>query len=116
MDMSVPCLGPALRQIEIVVVTIALLAGLAGLGAGKRQPDPKYLATPLEEERKNVGGGFVGHNITTVVNAIRNSPALKAKSEFESTSALQARRSGFTDRLLFPSLKPTDLLAFDIEG
>jgi hypothetical protein len=75
-----------------------------------------YLTIPLEPEQTKLPTDFVGHDITAVVEAINNSPALKEKSEFESSPAFQARRSGFTDQPLFGDVRPAGLLAFVIEG
>ncbi len=45
----------------------------------------------MDLTRTNLGSNFVGHDITAVFDAIKNSPALKEKSEFESTSAFETR-------------------------
>lgn len=47
--------------------------------------------------------------------AVKNSPTLKEKSEFETTAAFQVRRSRFADEPLIGDLKPTGLLAFLVE-
>jgi hypothetical protein len=54
----------------------------------------------------------VGHDIKAVVEAIKNSPFLKEKSEFETTSAFETRRASFADRPLFGGVTPKTQLAF----
>jgi PDZ domain len=81
-----------------------------------KAPPPKYLTVPLDLGQTNLGADFVGHDITAVFETIRNSPALKEKSEFESTSAFQRRRSGFSDQPLFANVTPTGFFAFVVEG
>ena len=77
-----------------------------------KPPQSKYLATPLDLNKSNVGHNFMGHNITTVVEAIKSSPALKEKSEFESTSEFETRRAGFIQYPLYAGLMPSSYLGF----
>jgi hypothetical protein len=53
------------------------------------------LTASLDLNQTNLGQDFMGHDITAVAETIKNSPALKEKSEFESTSAFETRRAGF---------------------
>ena len=78
-------------------------------------PRPKYLTVPVDPRQTNLGVAFAGHDITAVVEAIKNSPSLKEKSEYESTAVFQARRSGFPDQPLFGDVKPTTVFAFVLE-
>jgi len=79
------------------------------------QPKPKYLTESLDLRQTNLGTNFLGNDIVAVVNAIKNSPVLKEKSEFESTSAFQTRRAGFIDQPLYANLVPTGHFAFIVE-
>lgn len=77
-----------------------------------KPPEPKYLTAPLDVTLMSLGPAFMGHDITALVAAIKESPALAEKSEFESTSAFEARQAGFIDHPLYASVKPTGYLGF----
>jgi len=77
---------------------------------------PKYLSTPLDLTSTNLGQGFRGHDITAVVGAIKKSPALRGKSEFESTSAFEVRKAGFVKQVLYAGLVPSGYFGFVIDG
>lgn len=79
------------------------------------QRQSKYLTAPLDLTLSNLGPAFLGHDITAIVAAIKKSPALAEKSEFESTSAFEARRAGFLDRPLYATLAPTGYLGFVVQ-
>jgi hypothetical protein len=51
-----------------------------------------------------------------VVAAIQDSPALKEKSEFESTTAFESRRTGFVNRPLYGAMTPNVYLGFVVGG
>lgn len=57
----------------------------------------------------------MGHDITAVVEAIKADPALKKKSEFETTSAFEARRAGFAERQLYANVTPSGYLGFVVD-
>jgi hypothetical protein len=71
-----------------------------------------YLAGPLDLATGNVGADFQGNDIAGLYEAIKHSPALKEKSEFETTSQFEARRQGFKDQLILGSLTAGNHLAF----
>lgn len=80
-----------------------------------QQPQPQYLTVPLDVTLSNVGAAFLGQDITAVAEAIKKSPALAEKSEFESTSAFETRRAGFLDHPLYGTVRPTGYFGFVVE-
>lgn len=79
------------------------------------KPNPSelsYLTVPLDLTLTNLGHHFMGHDITAATEAIKNSSALKEKSEFEPTSAFESRRTGFVDHPLYASVTPNGYLGF----
>jgi hypothetical protein len=76
----------------------------------------RYLTVPLDLAQTNLGADFSGHNIAAVFEAVKNSPALSKKSEFESTASFELRRSSFSKRPLFANVTPKGELAFVIEN
>jgi hypothetical protein len=76
---------------------------------------PNYLAVPLDLSQTNLGHDFVGHDIAAVVEAIKNSAALKEKSEFESTTEFENRRAAFIGQPLYASVAPNSYLAFVVD-
>jgi hypothetical protein len=54
---------------------------------------------------------YKGVDVEAICNAIRDSEALKPKSEFESSAAYSARLSGFTSTKLVTGLSPIDKIA-----
>jgi hypothetical protein len=84
----------------------------ASTSAQSSQVRPQYLKSPLDLTANNVGANFFGHDIAAIFQAVKSSPSLQEKSEFESTAVFQARRAAFVSQPLFASLLPTAHLAF----
>jgi hypothetical protein len=86
----------------------------ANTASRPKPPQPHYLTAPLDVTLTNLGPAFMGHDITTLVEAIKKSPALTDKSEFESTAAFETRRAGFVDRPLYAKVTPSGYFGFVI--
>jgi len=80
--------------------------------AKPKQPQPEFLSRSLDLDQTSVGPDFHGHDITVIMAAIKDSPALKEKSEFESTSAFETRRAGFVEKPLYGTVTPNAYLGF----
>jgi hypothetical protein len=78
----------------------------------KPAPTVNFLAGPLDLNTSNLGPNFQGNDISALYHAIKIAPALKEKSEFETTIQFVARRQGFTDKPILGTLTAKDSLAF----
>ena len=76
---------------------------------------PKFLAGPVDLDTTNVGAGFVGHDISSIFKAVKESPFLQKKTEFETTGASEARRLLFATEPIFGRLRSSHPLAFVVE-
>lgn len=88
---------------------------VAGTADGQSKPvrtARSFLVTPFDLSQTSLSPDFHGHDITAVFKAIKNSPALQEKSEFESTSAYQTRVAGFTQEVLYGSVTPNGYFGF----
>jgi len=72
----------------------------------------KYLTTPMDLGLMNLGPNFMGQDIKAVFDAIKNAPALKEKSEFETTADFEKRRAGFMEKPLYANLEPWSPMGF----
>jgi hypothetical protein len=98
------------------------------LGAGEPQGAPPrqgenadalqsgWLLGPFDVTVLSLGSSFKGHDVAAVFEAVRNSPSLKEKSEFETTPESESRQAGFSARPLFASVTPTGNVAFVVES
>jgi hypothetical protein len=75
-------------------------------------PKVTYLGSPLDLATANLGPGFQGNDISAIYEAIKNSAALKPKSEFETTTQYEARRKSFADQPIMGTLTLASALAF----
>jgi hypothetical protein len=81
-------------------------------GISKPAATVNFLAGPLDLNTSNLGPNFQGNDISALYDAIKIAPALKEKSEFETTSQFVARRQSFTDKQILGTLTAKDSLAF----
>ncbi len=104
-----------------------LILALSGTSLAQSRSNPTTPRNPKTEESKavtqqlnlnseNLGPNFRGHDVVAVFSAIKSSPWLTPKSEFESTVNFDRRRNTFVDRPLYSNLKPSDYFAFVIGG
>jgi hypothetical protein len=124
----------ALRQIliglSVAMFILSLLASVrgqskpSGVKPHSRVGHPResaavafssYLTSGLELNQTNLGSNFRGHDIESVVEAIKKSTALKEKSEFEVTSAYKARLADFERHPLYSSVMPKSAFGFVID-
>ena len=89
-------------------------AGIGSAQAKPSPPQPKFLGASLDLSQASLGPDFRGHDIIAIFEAIKTSPALKEKSEFESTAAFEARRAGIVEQPLFGRLTPSGYFGFVI--
>jgi len=75
-------------------------------------PKPKYLSDALDLATSNLGPGFQGHDIAAIYGAIKESSALKPKSEFETTAQFNTRHNSFVDRPILGNLTAGSPFAF----
>jgi hypothetical protein len=85
--------------------------------AATKSPKPNalqsnFLGNSFDLNQTNLGPDFQGHDIVSMISAIKDSSALKEKSEFESTPAFEARRAGFVEQTLYGSITSTSYLSF----
>jgi len=66
----------------------------------------------LDVTTQNVGPNFQGHDIIAVFEAIKKSPEVREKGEFETTAAFDTRRSGFSNHPLIGTTTPGDHFGF----
>jgi hypothetical protein len=75
-----------------------------------------YLAGPLDLTTSNLGPDFQGNDIAALYEAIKHSPALKEKSEFETSNQFESRRKSFQEQPILGSLTAASPLAFVLPG
>jgi hypothetical protein len=75
-----------------------------------------YLAGPLDLGTSNLGQDFQGNDIAVLYEAIKNSPAFKEKSEFETTAQFETRRQSFKNQPILGGLTTASPLAFVLPG
>ena len=80
----------------------------------KTLPAP-YSTTPINTETSPLPFGYKGNDIEAVFNAIKASPTLKDKSEFETSSEFQKRVSSFSQTPILGELTAQQSLAFALE-
>jgi hypothetical protein len=74
-----------------------------------------YLNHPIDVATSNLGPSFAGHDIKSIIEALKNAPELKPKSEFESTPEYLQRRSAFSTKKLLSGLGVGDNYAFVVK-
>ena len=79
-------------------------------------PKVNYLAGPLDLGTSNLGQDFQGNDIAVLYEAIKNSPAFKEKSEFETTAQFETRRQSFKNQPILGGLTTASPLAFVLPG
>lgn len=105
---------------RLVAVSIILVC-MAGPAAGqKTHPSkaptpgggPKYLSEPFDINAASVGPEFNGHDIVAITKMVKEAPALKPKSEFESSGEYERRKASFRSQPLVGNITPDSHLAF----
>src|SRR5579864_2457866 len=80
------------------------------------EPAPTYLTQPFDPSTSNVGPRFNGHDIVALTKRVAESPALKPKSEFETSEQYDTRSQGFaTSERLVGNVTPLSYLAFIVD-